>query len=108
LDGSERELITATLLRKLASDPLRKNQSEVCPLGERGTFYIYPRKHTNGGRRIIYLLHGPEVRVCEIYASHDTYTHARKKGWSEGDYQETRIWLDEGEGSTQLEMALQP
>ncbi len=108
LDGSERELVTATLLRKLASDPLRKNQSEVCPLGERGTFYIYPRKHTNGGRRIIYLLHGPEVRICEIYASHDAYTHARKKGWSEADYQETRIWFDEGEGSTQLEMVLQP
>lgn len=48
------------------------------------------------------------MRVCEIYASHDIYTRERKKGWSETDYQETRIWFDEGEGSTQLEMALQP
>jgi hypothetical protein len=80
----------------------------VCPLRERGTFYIYPRKHTNGGRRIAYLLHGPEVRVCEICASYNAYTRERKKGWSETDYQAARIWFDEGEGSTQLEMALQP
>jgi hypothetical protein len=32
LDASERDLITATLMRKLASEALRKNQSEVCPL----------------------------------------------------------------------------
>lgn len=107
LDPGERELITTTLLRKLTSEALRDNQSEVCPLAKRGTFYIYPRKQTNGGRRIIYMLQGQEVRVCEIYASHDNYQHARDKGWKEADYQETRIWSDNGHGSEQLEMGLQ-
>ncbi len=69
--------------------------------------FIRAARRTGVDVSFIYL-RGQEVRVCEIYASHDTYQRERKKGWSEADYQEARNWFDEWEGSGQLEMALQP
>lgn len=105
LDPSEKDQVTA-LLHKLATEDLRDNQSEVCHAADTGSFYVFPRKKTNGGRRVIYLLQQLEVRVCEIYVKHDDYERARNKGWNELDYQEARLWSDSGKVTEQIPMAL--
>jgi hypothetical protein len=94
LDPQARGEIESGLLRKLTLEALRENQSEICNLGKNGNFYVYPRSKTNGGQRVIYLLNGAEVRVCELYAHHDVYERGRKQGWTHSDYIETSVWQD--------------
>ena len=108
---AKRELITAggTLLRKLASEALRKNQIRGLPAGRAGHLLcLSAQPDERGSTCRLSICVGRKCASGEIYASHDTYQRERKKGWSEADYQEARNWFDEWEGSGQLEMALQP
>jgi hypothetical protein len=83
-------------LEKLLHPQSRANQSELVHFAGGGACYIFPRSRTCSGRRIVYSLHGLEVRVCEIYTSHDDYEKARTIGWSESDYTTTTPWLPPG------------
>lgn len=91
LDKNEQEHIDS-LLEKCAQTELRDNQSEVEHFKDKGVCYVYPRGRNNGGRRILYLLNGTEVRVCEIYTCHDTYDKMRSKGWQQSDYLNATPW----------------
>jgi hypothetical protein len=105
LDNSETEEIDNLLVRLLRVE-LRENQSEVDHFVDGGPCYIYPRSRTAAGKRVLYILNGSEVRICEIYTSHDTYEKARTIGWVSTDYNDATPWSLPGPKIAQIPLPL--
>lgn len=105
LDGSELEQIDKLLERFLRAQA-RTSQCDSDHFVDGGPCYIYPRSRTGSGRRILYLLNGAEVRICEIYTCHDTYERARTTGWRKADYQNANPWSPLAPDTTQLTLPI--
>lgn len=75
-DIGERSYFEENVLNKLMVAQHRDSQSEVLK-NKSGCCYVFPRKRSAGGRRVIFYLSGREVRVCELFANHNNYDAVR-------------------------------
>lgn len=75
-DTGERSYFEEKVLSKLTVAQHRDSQCEVIK-AKNGSCYVFPRKRSAGGRRVIFYLSGREVRVCELFANHNNYDTAR-------------------------------
>jgi hypothetical protein len=105
LDGSELDQVDKLLERFLRTEA-RENQCDSDHFVDGGPCYIYPRSRTGSGRRILYLLNGAEVRICEIYTCHDAYERARTTGWRKVDYQNATPWSPLAPDTAQLKLPI--
>lgn len=87
MDSSAQATFYKQVLEKLFDEELRSAQSEPEQTAE-GVFFAYPRKRSAGGRRVIYILDGENIKICELFAHHDTYQKARDKGIDLAQYAE--------------------
>lgn len=96
LDNSEQRYMEDNLFSKLTVPELRDASSELFHFCDGGSGYIFPRSNSGSGRRLVYLLDGLEVRICEVYANHDAYEAARGQGWRRASYPSGERWTAAG------------
>ena len=88
LDGSERDYWERHLFPKMLNASQCSPQSEPME-GPNGTCWVYPRSGAAGGRRVIYYRDGEDVRICELFPSHEEYERLRTSHQGTGIDRET-------------------
>lgn len=81
------------VLAKLLEPGLRLQQSEIVRGPNSRKCYVYPRKRSNDGRRVVYFCDGDDIYVCELFAmgEHDTdYDALRSAGVDPEQYRDFR------------------
>jgi len=88
LPPSEKKYWGEHVLPKLMNKELREHQSERLSKTTGGSVWVYPRKRTNDGRRVLYYVTGEDVYICELFESndHDRYSRLRTLGVDKDDY----------------------
>lgn len=97
-DHRERAYWDEHILNKLSDRQLRDNQTELVE-GPSGTCWVYPRKRTADGRRVIYYGEDEAIYVCELFTGgeHDgEYSRLRDKGVDRAVYDGFQMWQPEG------------
>jgi hypothetical protein len=91
LDRRLRLFVENQLFHKLAGAGLRDSQTEVVTC-QGGACYVFPRSRAADGKRVIYILEGTVVKVCELFIHHDQYDAARTRGFDLGKYRDFAPW----------------
>ncbi len=74
----------------------RRNRSK-----QQGLCFVYPRSRAAGGRRAVFWMDRAQVRVCDIFANHNTYEDMRNglrgRGVDLSKYSEFTAWQPRSE-----------
>ncbi len=98
LDAGERVAVDSKLLARLVHEEIRSHKAEPIEAAG-GLCFVYPRGRAAGGRRVVFWMDRAQVRVCEIFANHNTYEDMRNglrgRGVDLSKYSEFTAWQPE-------------